>query len=257
LFKLRDNPSVWRPEKTDIIMSLAKETLPGNIQAPQTGDGPPSLLTRFQDRTRALHLEAEKTGIVREILRGKASRSGYALLLRNLLPVYQRLEEGLEAYRGTPGLGLIAKPALYRSAAISSDLSQVCGNEWSTALPVLSSAERYVDTVALAAQTGGHGLIAHSYVRYMGDLNGGQILKRLLARSLNLTPAMLSFYDFPSIADLNAFKGEYRNCLEEAGLQVLDAETVVEESAEAFRLNIALSREIEELAGSQEGSPPD
>jgi heme oxygenase len=91
----------------------------------------------------------------------------------------------------------------------------------------------------------------------MGDLNGGQILKRLLARSLNLTPAMLSFYDFLSIADLNAFKGEYRNCLEEAGLQVLDAETVVEESAEAFRLNIALSREIEELAGSQEGSQPD
>jgi heme oxygenase len=243
--------------KTDIIPSLATEPLPGTIEPPQTGDTQPSLLTRFQHRTRALHPEAEKTGIVRELLRGKASRSGYACLLRNLLPVYQRLEEGLESHRGTPGLGSIAKPALYRSAAISSDLSQLCGDEWSTTLPVLASAERYVETVALAAQGGGSGLIAHSYVRYMGDLNGGQILKRLLARSLNLTPAMLSFYDFPSIADLDAFKAEYRNCLEEAGLQVLDTEAVVEASAEAFRLNIALSKEIEELAGSQEGSPPD
>ncbi|MGF1622668.1 MAG: heme oxygenase (biliverdin-producing) [Rhodomicrobiaceae bacterium] len=223
----------------------------------RTGDRQPSLLTRCQHRTRELHLEAEKSGIVREILRGKASRSGYALLLRNLLPVYRRLEGGLEAHRGTPGLGLIAIPALYRSAAISSDLSQLCGNEWSTALPVLASAERYMERVALAAQTGGHGLIAHSYVRYMGDLNGGQILKRLLARSLNLAPAMLSFYDFPGIADLDAFKADYRDCLEQAGLQVTDAESIVEEAAEAFRLNIALSKEIEELADSGEASPPD
>ncbi len=243
--------------KTDIIMSLAEETLPGNIQASQTGDGHPSLLTRFQDRTRALHLEAEKTGIVREILRGNASRSGYALLLRNLLPVYQGLEEGLESCRGAPGLGSIARPALYRSAAISSDLSQLCGNEWSMALPVLASTERYVETVSLAAQGGGHGLIAHSYVRYMGDLNGGQILKRLLARSLNLTPEMLSFYDFPSIADLDTFKAEYRNCLEEAGRLVPEAESVVEASAEAFRLNIALSREIAEWAGREEANPLD
>jgi heme oxygenase len=35
-----------------------------------------------------------------------------------------------------------------------------------------------------AAEGDGTRLIAHAYTRYLGDLSGGQILQRLLARSL-------------------------------------------------------------------------
>ena len=44
-------------------------------------------------------------------------------------------------------------------------------------------------------------LIAHAYVRYLGDLSGGRIVGRILARSPGLGPEALSFYDFPGIAD--------------------------------------------------------
>ena len=45
---------------------------------------PISVVTALYLRTKTLHLEAERSGIIRELLRGNASRDGYNLLLRNL-----------------------------------------------------------------------------------------------------------------------------------------------------------------------------
>ena len=54
------------------------------------GSLPVSIVTALYLRTRNLHLEAERSGIIRELLRGNASRNGYILLLRNLLPACRR-----------------------------------------------------------------------------------------------------------------------------------------------------------------------
>ena len=66
------------------------------------GSLPVSIVTALYLRTRNLHLEAERSGIIRELLRGNASRNGYILLLRNLLPAYQAMEQGLARHRKTP-----------------------------------------------------------------------------------------------------------------------------------------------------------
>ena len=81
--------------------------------------GSHGLAAALYGRTRELHLQAERTGFVREMLRGRAGRDGYVLYLRNLLPAYRALEQGLERHRSTPGLGPFAEPALYRSQALS------------------------------------------------------------------------------------------------------------------------------------------
>ena len=60
-------------------------------------------------------------------------------------------------------------------------------------------------------------LIAHAYTRYLGDLSGGQIVQRLLAKSLGLRPEQLSMYDFSGFPDPAALKTEYRHALEQAG----------------------------------------
>jgi heme oxygenase len=87
----------------------------------------------------------------------------------------------------------------------------------------------------------GSRLIAHAYTRYLGDLSGGLILQRLLARSLDLRPAELSFYDFPKYPDLAALKAAYREALDRAGSLASDPTNVIEEGALAFTLNIDLS----------------
>jgi heme oxygenase (biliverdin-producing, ferredoxin) len=206
---------------------------------------PASLLDAMRERTRTLHVTAERTGIVAELLRGRGTRRAYALLLRNLLPVYEALEAELLRHEGTRAVGLIVRPELHRSAAIRADLAQLDA----AGLPVLPEAIAYVRAIQEAGAGAGHPLLAHAYTRYLGDLSGGQIIKKILARSLDLPPESLSFYEFPDIADLQRFKDDYREALEHAGAVMVEHGAVVEEAALAFTLNIALSEALQAAAG--------
>jgi heme oxygenase (biliverdin-producing, ferredoxin) len=196
-------------------------------------------------RTQDLHRRAERSGIVNDVLRGKASRHGYALLLRNLLPAYEQLEAGLEAHGQTQPVRAAARPELYRSAAIRSDLDALVGGEWERVLDLLPSGKDYERRVIAAAEQGGVALIAHAYTRYCGDLSGGQILKRLLGRAPGLQPNELSFYDFPDIPDQEAFKQQYRNDIDASAAAIADPMVVVSEAMVAFELNIAVSEEVQ------------
>lgn len=211
---------------------------------------PVSVVTALYLRTKTLHVEAERTGIIRDLLRGEASLEGYLLLLRNLLPAYQAMEQGLDRHCGTQGLAVLANFRLDRAPAIEDDLVELCGHDWKRDIPLLNAGEIYARRIAKAAEGDGMRLIAHAYTRYLGDLSGGQILQRLLARSLELKPAQLTFYDFPQFSDLAALKTDFRNALDAAGSLALDPQAVVEEGAIAFSLNIDLSCAVQALLSS-------
>ena len=208
---------------------------------------PFSVVTALYLRTKTLHVEAERTGIIRDLLRGEASREGYVLLLRNLLPAYQAMELGLERHHGSSGLGPLARYRLDRAGAIESDLTELHGKRWSRDIPLLEPARRYADRVVTAAEGDGARLIAHAYTRYLGDLSGGQILQRLLARSLELRPSELGFYEFPRFSDLDKLKADYRKALDRAGAGIPDPDAVIEEGALAFSHNIAVSCAVQDM----------
>ena len=221
-----------------------------------TADGslPASIVTALYLRTKTLHVEAERTGIIRDLLRGGASREGYILLLRNLLPAYLAMEQGLERHRGSPRLGQLAAYRLDRAAAIEADLVSLCGERWSQDVPLLAAGELYAGRIAKAAEGDGARLIGHAYTRYLGDLSGGQILQRLLAQSLQLRPAELSFYKFPRFSDLEALKTDYRQALDRAGALFPDGDAIVEEGALAFSHNITLSCGVQAATAMARGS---
>jgi heme oxygenase (biliverdin-producing, ferredoxin) len=208
---------------------------------------PVSVVTALYLRTKTLHIEAERTGIIRDLLRGEASREGYILLLRNLLPAYQEMERGLERHRSSRILATLADYKLDRASAIEADLLALCGKNWEGGIPLLDAGKIYARRIAKAMEGDGARLIAHAYTRYLGDLSGGQILQRLLERSLELRPSELSFYDFPRFADLAALKADYRKALDQAGAQASDPQAVVEEGAIAFSLNIDLSCAVQSM----------
>jgi heme oxygenase len=211
-------------------------------------ESPDGVVTSLYLRTKTLHVEAERTGIIRDMLRGEASREGYALLLRNLLPAYQAMEQGLERHLRSPGVGVLAQYRLDRAPTIESDLVALCGAGWSHDLPLLAAGDLYAQQIAKAAEGDGSRLIAHAYTRYLGDLSGGQILQRLLVRTPGLQPAELTFYDFSRFSDLEALKADYRKALDHAGMVAPDRRAVVEEAAIAFSLNIDLSRAVQVAA---------
>lgn len=208
------------------------------------------LVSALYVRTKALHTEAERSGIVVDILKGEASREDYVLFLRNLLPAYRELEAGLARHAGSSVLGELATYRLDRAPAIEADLETLTGPGWTTRIPLLPTAEVYAAKIADAASGDGSRLVAHAYTRYLGDLNGGQILSRLLAKALDLKPNELSFYDFSKFSDPEALKTDYRLAIDRAGDTVSDFPGVIEEGALAFSLNIALAEAVQQAAGA-------
>jgi heme oxygenase len=221
---------------------------PIGILAPIRNDRPhrdiparDGLVMALRQRTKGLHVEAERAGIIRDLLRGTVSRPGYALLLRNLLPAYQALEAGLERHRGTTLLANLARPEVYRAASIETDLTTLAGPAWRDVLPLLESGQNYANRVTAAAAGDGARLLAHAYTRFLGDLSGGRVLAARLETRL---PGVLRFYEFPLIADPGAFKATYLTALDHAGRLVADTRAIIEEAADAFMCNIHLAEAV-------------
>jgi len=212
-------------------------------QLTDSGPDERSLLEALRTCTKPLHLKAERTGIVRDMLRGNASRFGYALLLRNLLPAYQQLEHELERVPTMIAPIIISARALRRCSAIRLDLEALYGTNWQTRLPLLDSGKSYGDQILSAARKNRKLLLAHAYVRYLGDLNGGQILRRMLLK-MQVPSAALNFYMFPYIGDMEQFKADYVDALATAAIDKHDVEAITGEAIRAFNLNIELFREV-------------
>lgn len=195
-------------------------------------------------QTRDLHVQAERSGVVAALLRGQASRQMYAHYLRALLPAYQALERALQANLH-PALGELAHPALYRAPAIEADLRHLAGPDWPAVLPVLDSGRRYAACIESAAAEGdGTRLIAHCYTRYLGDLNGGQVIGRraaALGGNGTWTPA---FHAFPALENPREFADAYRQVLDAAADQSRRPHEIVVEAKIAFQMNIDLSIEV-------------
>jgi heme oxygenase len=210
------------------------------MTATTTASDMSSVVNALYFSTKTLHAEAERSGIIRELLRGQASRADYILLQRNLLPAYQALELALDRHRDKAALAGLAAYRLDRAPALEADLNALCHGDLS-AVPLLPAGKAYAERIGACAEGDGARLIAHAYTRYLGDLSGGQILKRLLAASPGLQPSELSFYDFPAYPDLDALKSGYRHAIDRAGRLADSPQLIVDEGAVAFTLNIELS----------------
>ncbi len=211
----------------------------------EAAPGPESALCeRLREGTEDLHRRAERAGVVADLLRGRAGRRAYALLLRNLLPVYRRLEAHLKDLEDRVPVPL-ASSALFRSHALVGDLTRLHGERFEQRLALLPAAARYADAVDRAARCDPRLLVAHAYTRYLGDLSGGQIIDRILRRSLELESDCLSFYRFPDIASPEEFKREYRGAIDVLGADPQIREPLVAEARSAFQHNIDVSLAVQ------------
>lgn len=199
-------------------------------------------LAALKARTAAAHLRAEKTGVVADLLRRRATRAAFVLFLRNLVPAYAALEEALAAAPAPAGGVRFAE--VERSAALAADLAGLAGQGW-RGLPVLPAAQAYAARIRDVGARDPERLIAHAYVRYFGDLNGGQILRRMIGETLALPAEALAFYDFPDIGDMPAFQADFRAAYERALGAVQDPEAVLAEAEMAFEFNISVSGETQ------------
>lgn len=197
---------------------------------------------QLKSATKRIHTEAERTGYIAELLTGQPPLIKYCLLLRNLQPVYTALEMAI--VRHAADIPQFTDAALRRSDSIDHDLQSIANSAQLPNLPLLPASEAYVERVKILGQRQPALLNAHAWVRYFGDLSGGQILARLLRSKYALEPDQLTFYQFSGIADIESCKDSIRSGLD-ANQQLVSMLPELEQEAQrAFRYNIELSIEV-------------
>lgn len=207
---------------------------------------PVPLSQRLRAETRSAHSRVEKLGFVRAFLRGTVERDTYCRLLADLHHVYRHLEAGFAAHRDTVLLRPLYLPELFREHALATDLEFLARADWRRTLKPSAAAQRYAARLRALSQGPAALLVAHAYTRYLGDLSGGQILRRVAARALGLTgPDGLAFYDFPQIPDLAAYKQAFRARLDALPLPLAQQAELVAEANRAFALNGAILAECD------------
>jgi heme oxygenase len=176
-------------------------------------------------------------------MEGRLSRDLFARHLLALQGVYEALEAALERLGHDPRIGAFCLPALWRRASIEADLDFLRGSTWRREAPV-EGGVAYADHIRRIAATEPIRLVSHAYVRYLGDLSGGQMLKKMAARQLGLDGHGLSFYEFPAIGDPATFKADFRRRLDDLRLEDGEREGLLDEARTAFHLNAAIFNQL-------------
>lgn len=208
-----------------------------------------TLSQRLRVETTDHHRRAERSAFVSRYVRGGLSREDHAHHLRTLFEVYSALEAGLDRHREDPHVGSFFLPELWRTEAVERDLEFLMGPTWRQAEPVPAS-RTYRERVEHLASAGSTRLIAHAYVRYMGDLSGGRVLERLTAKALELGEHGLEFLAFPGVSDVESFKHGFRRRLDELDVDDGQRQGIVDEAMRAFVLNESMFDDLERRSGS-------
>lgn len=170
-------------------------------------------------------------------------------------PIYLALEAGLRAHAGHPAIRPVLAPALFRGDALDEDLTALHGAGWAGRLAHAVGAG-LCRRLEMLATSDPALLTAHAYVRYLGDLNGGQLFARLVTRLLEragqVLPARLRFHDFGPPADVARLAGALRSGLDKLAGGDGQAQRIVAEAVHAFGQHVVLFDELAAASGLAE-----
>jgi heme oxygenase (biliverdin-producing, ferredoxin) len=212
------------------------------------------LASRLRKETYNAHRSVERSPFMSALLLGQLERSAYVLFLRNLEPIYEALELGLMRHANKPFISLILKQPLLRLSSLHRDLEFFQGSSWRCDLPIVGACSAYVNHLCTLQDKMPQLLIAHAYVRYLGDLSGGQMLQKIVVRSLQLpdTDKGIDFYNFGDPYQVAALLSEFRtglNLIEEVGTGTGEKIDLVSEARFAFELHIQLFDDLAHICG--------
>ena len=207
-----------------------------------------TLAGQLREGTKKSHTMAENTGFVACFLKGVVEKNSYRKLISDLYFVYQAMEEEIErlVQADHPVIKPIGFKELFRKQTLENDLNFYYGDNWKNEITISNSAQSYVNRIRLVAKETPELLVGHHYTRYIGDLSGGQILKKIAKKALNLEGNNgLNFYDFKMIDDEKKFKESYSNVLNSLPIDQKVADKIIEEANEAFTYNMNMFKELE------------
>ena len=205
------------------------------------------LAAELKTGTKRSHTAAENTKFVGSFLRGVVSEQNYRTLIKDFYFIYSAIEEEMERLQDDEFLSPIYFKELNRLNFLKMDLRYYYGPNWMMEIKPSEACIQYVERIHEVADKDPYLLVGHHYTRYLGDLSGGQILRNIAEKALDLPKGEgLHFYDFPKIEDKKAFKTKYREGLDKVTTDSSKINDIIAEANYAFRLNMYM---FDELSG--------
>ncbi|XP_067162214.1 heme oxygenase 2 [Apteryx mantelli] len=238
-----------------------------NIHYEETEDdsvSPTDLSELLKEGTKESHDRAENTQFVKDFLKGRIKKELFKLATAALYFTYSALEEEMDRNKDNPVFAPLYFPLeLHRREALVKDMEYFYGEDWKEKIQCSEATQHYVDRIHHVGQHEPELLVAHAYTRYMGDLSGGQVLKKVAQRALKLpsTEEGIQFYMFENISNAQQFKQLYRARMNALDLDKNTKERIVEEANRAFRFNMQVFDELDKIGMSlteeaQDGGVP-
>ena len=172
----------------------------------------------LRELTSVKHREIEDMPFTQYMLSGKINEEDYAKYLYQMIDLYKALEEVASKFNILDDM-----PDLPRYYQLKHDYEELVGQNIQH--PILPATAEYCSYIR--DLTTSDDILAHMYVRYMGDMAGGQQIKKLV-------PGSGSFYDFKDM----------RNLLMTFRMKLKDS--MADEAIKAFNFNIAITRQLQD-----------
>mmetsp|Transcript_6372 Transcript_6372/g.27123 ORF Transcript_6372/g.27123 Transcript_6372/m.27123 type:complete len:231 (+) Transcript_6372:1654-2346(+) len=205
-----------------------------------------NLATQLREGTTKSHSMAENVMFVKSFLSGVIDPLSYRKLVANLYFVYSAIEEQMYLNRENPCISPIYFVELNRKDSLAKDLEYYYGADWIKEISPSTATDVYVDRIHTIGKNQPELLVAHAYTRYLGDLSGGQILKKITKNAMNLSGSQgTQFYEFDQIEDEKAFKFTYRNALDNIEVDKNLMTDIIAEANVAFSLNMKVFQELD------------
>lgn len=196
--------------------------------------------------TAEVHKEAEARPFMQAFFAGVLPRDAYVGWLARQWHLYRTLETGLDALPpSAPEHGLVPK-VLHRAGRIEDDLDHLAGGDWSNDDHLTPTTRAYVDRIR-SVYAFPAGLVAHAWLRYMGNIGGRDVLRRLVAGSIGADDGDgrgFAFTDYSAVGEIRPFFADLHGKLDALPLSDVDKARAVAEANAGFRLNIDLTDEL-------------
>ncbi|WP_237233659.1 heme oxygenase (biliverdin-producing) [Rothia nasisuis] len=204
----------------------------------------PAFSARLKAETASRHEQAEHSSFMADLMGGKLDLEAYRQLLTQYVYIYEALEGVAAGFRAHPNP--ITEPFLLegldRLASIEADLAELGGP--TDDQPLLATAD-YAAAIRATASTPER-FLAHHYLRYLGDLSGGQAVAALVARHYGVPAEALSMYRFEALPKPKVFKDSYRGLLDAAPLTEAQRDALVDEALTGFDHNTRVFAQLGE-----------
>ena len=200
-------------------------------------------LRRLHARIGAAHRQAEGMAFSRALLAGQVEPLQLVALLRALAPGYGLIEQEGPALAAALGAQAFPWSDLARRHALERDAAQFAAIE---AGPPSAAAAVWLEQLRSLARQAPHRFLAHVYVRYGGDLSGGQQLAEqanAILASRGLPPVSFWAFERP----VRELKDGLHAAFEQLELSEAEEAELLEEAEIAFRATQSLLAELAAL----------